>query len=100
MNRRNALGAVLAIAALGMPIVSSADKIIVIERAPPAPREEVVVTRRGYVWVPGYWRWDGRRHVWVKGHLVRARRGYHWTPHRWEERDKRWRFEIGHWDRD
>jgi hypothetical protein len=102
MNRRNALvGAMAAIAAMAMPTSGLARKVVVdVEVAPPPPREEVVVTRAGYVWAPGYWHWDRGHHVWVKGHLVRERRGYHWTAHRWEERDKRWHFEAGHWDRD
>ena len=101
MNRRNALvGVVLAFTALGTPTAGHAAKVIVIDVAPPPPREEVVVTRTGYVWVPGYWHWEHGHHVWVKGHSVRERHGYHWTAHRWEERDKRWHFEVGHWDRD
>lgn len=29
----------------------------------PAPRE-------GYIWSPGRWEWNGRRHVWVAGHWI------------------------------
>jgi len=29
----------------------------------PAPRE-------GYIWSPGHWEWNGRRHVWVAGHWI------------------------------
>jgi hypothetical protein len=71
-----------------------------VDVAPPPPR--VVVTpavRAGYVWAPGYWRWDGRRHVWVEGHYIRERRGYHWRPAHWEERGGRYHFEEGHWER-
>ena len=103
MNRRNALvGAMLAIAAMAMPTAGLARKVVIdVETAPPPPRDEVAPpARRGYVWAPGYWRWDRGRHVWVKGYWVRERRGYHWTAHRWEERGKRWHFEAGHWDRD
>ena len=33
---------------------------------PPAPVYEVVpAPRAGYVWAPGYYRWDGDRHVWT-----------------------------------
>lgn len=36
---------------------------------PPAPAEPVVVSPGpAYVWVPGYWGWDGARYVWVGGH--------------------------------
>ncbi|MDQ2962470.1 MAG: YXWGXW repeat-containing protein [Pseudomonadota bacterium] len=101
MNRRNALvGGMLAIAAMTMPAAVHAAKVIIINAGPPPERVEVVpAARTGYVWVPGYWRWDRGRHVWVKGHWIRERRGYHWTPHRWHERGKRWHFEAGHWDR-
>ncbi len=56
---------------------------------PPAP----VIERRidapglGYVWQPGYYRWDGRGYVWVSGHYERAPRG-------------RARWESGHWSHD
>jgi hypothetical protein len=30
---------------------------------------------------------------------MRERRGYAWVPHRWEERNGRWHFEDGHWER-
>ena len=37
---------------------------LVINTAPPAPRFETVpAARHGYVWAPGYWNWDGRRHA-------------------------------------
>ena len=29
-----------------------------------------------WVWVRGYWHWDGTRHVWVRGRWERARPGY------------------------
>ena len=102
MNRRNALvGAMAAIAAMAVPMAGHAARVVVIDVAPPPARVEVVpAPRAGYVWAPGYWRWDHGHHVWVKGYWVRERHGHHWVAHRWEEHDKRWRFEVGHWDRD
>ena len=101
MNRRRALvGVVLAIAAAGMPITAHAAKVIVIDVGPPPARVEAVpAPRAGYVWAPGYWRWDHGHHVWVKGYWVRERHGYHWVPSHWDERGKRWHFEAGHWAR-
>jgi hypothetical protein len=100
MWKRKALAAALTVSALGaFPLAASADKIILVDRAPP-PREEVVpAPRHGYVWAPGYWDWRGHRHVWVKGHWERERRGMYWHPSRWVERDGRWVFERGRWDR-
>ena len=53
----------------------------------------------GYVWIPGYWRWNGISHVWVKGHLVTNRRGYHYIPEHWIETNGRWVFHPGQWER-
>jgi hypothetical protein len=102
-HRRKALSAVvLVIAAAGMPIAGHAARLVVdVDVAPPPVRVEVVPGPRvGYVWAPGYWRWNRGRHVWVRGYWIRERRGYHWVPQRWEERGKRWRFETGRWARD
>jgi len=71
-----------------------------VDVAPPPPR--VVITpdvRAGYVWAPGYWRWNGHQHVWVDGRYLRERRGYHWRPAHWETRRGRYHFEQGHWER-
>ncbi len=67
---------------------------------PPAPRVVVEpVVRPGYVYAPGYWRWNGRSHIWVDGRYMREHRGYRWAPAHWEERGSRWHFEEGHWAR-
>ena len=39
---------------------------VMIGTPPPAPVYEVVpAPRHGYVWAPGYYRWEGNRHVWT-----------------------------------
>src|SRR5258708_33909989 len=41
---------------------------IVIGTPPPPVRVEVVPAPRvGYIWAPGFWSWDGHRHVWFAG---------------------------------
>ena len=81
------------------PGIASAD--IYVRVAPPPPHYEVVpVLQPGWVWVPGYWNWNGRRYVWVNGHRVHQRHGHHWVPDRWHEDHGRWRHDHGHWDRD
>jgi hypothetical protein len=102
MNARKTLLA-LGIAAGSMVTFAAAPALgeVYVRIAPPAPRHEVVpVERRGYAWVPGYWNWNGRRYVWVRGHSVRAHRGAHWVPYGWAEDHGRWRMNRGHWDRD
>lgn len=69
-----------------------------IEVAPPPPRIiHAPPPRPGFVWAPGYYRWDGHRHIWVDGRFIRERRGAHWVPEHWVEHHGRWRFEPGHW---
>lgn len=73
---------------------------IIIRTAPPPPRAEARGSlRAGYEWVPGYWRWEGRRHAWVSGHWERARSGYVWQPARWDHRYNGWVFIPGRWVR-
>jgi hypothetical protein len=91
--------AALALGAIAVPVASDA-KVYVIEVAPPAPRVEVVPAARvGYVWAPGYWNWNGHKHVWVDGKYVHERKGYHWEAHSWEQRDGHWHFHEGGWRR-
>jgi hypothetical protein len=66
------------------------------------PPERIVIApavRPGYVWAPGYWRWDGRRHVWQDGRYVHERGGYHWHAAHWEEHNGRYHLEEGRWER-
>jgi hypothetical protein len=95
------IAAILAtsIGSLAAPAMA-ATEIIVVRKAPPAPRHEVVpAARHGYVWAPGYWNWNGHRYAWVKGKYVKARAGYHWSAPSWQERDGRWQFNRGAWQR-
>ena len=84
------------------PLPSQAQNFsLVISNAPPAPRFETVPpARHGYVWAPGYWRWDGRRHVWVGGTWIRARPGYRYVQPRWERGPRGdWHMRPYRWDR-
>jgi len=68
--------------------------------APPPLRTEIVpAPRRGYVWVPGDWRWGHKRYNWHRGYWTRDRHGRHWAPARWEQDGNRWRYHSGRWDR-
>jgi len=67
---------------------------------PPAPVYEVVPAPRvGYAWAPGFWHWEGSRHVWHAGYWMPERRGYNWVPDRWAQVHGGWHHEQGHWDR-
>ena len=72
-----------------------------INLAPPAPQYEVIpVLAPGYVWAPGYWAWNGDRHIWVRGRSIVQRAGYRWVPDRWEQRDRAYHWQPGRWERD
>jgi hypothetical protein len=98
--RRTIIGAMLAIGATAIPMAGQAARYAVdIEVAPPPDRvERVPAPHQGYIWAPGYYRWDHGRHVWTGGHWIRERHGHRWVPHHWERRGDRWHFEDGRWD--
>lgn len=75
--------------------------VIVVDRAPPAPRVETqpAPPGTGAVWVPGYWNWTGTQYDWVAGHWESGRSGYAWVPHRWEMVNGRWQLTGGTWIR-
>ena len=87
---------------LGSASPAAAGVGIDITIAPPVPRVvEAPPPRAGYVWAPGYWRWDSGRHVWVDGRWMRERRHFHWVPEHWDEgRHGHYHFEPGHWVHD
>jgi hypothetical protein len=67
---------------------------------PPAPIVEaaVIAPGRGYVWTPGFYRWDGAAYVWARGRYVfppRARAA--WAPGHWVRGRRGWYFVDGRW---
>lgn len=85
---------------IGTTQASAAVRIITVREAPPPLRDEAVPSpRRGYQWAPGYWNWQGQRHVWHGGTWVRERRGYVYATPTWVEHDGRWQFQRGSWAR-
>jgi len=97
--RKAVFCASIALGAITFP-AAAADQIV-IDVAPPAPKVEVVpAPRTGYVWAPGYWRWEEprRTHVWVEGRYEAERPGQRWVPDRWVPRDQRYVYEPGRWE--
>jgi len=86
------------VGALAIGSASAAD-IIVKERPPKA----VVEVRghapgKGYVWVPGYHRWDGGHYVWEKGRWDKPPREHaRWIAPHWVHRRDGYVFIEGHW---
>jgi hypothetical protein len=87
-------------AAAWMPLPSMAETSfsLVINSAPPPPRfESAPAPRRGYVWAPGYWNWDGGRHVWLAGHWETVRDGYQYQSGEWIREGGGYRLRAGGW---
>ena len=103
MFRKTILCASLALAAISMP--AAAQTVVgslIVDVPPPAARVEVVPAPRvGFVWAPGYWRWEEprRTHVWVEGRWVEDRPGFRWVADRWVPRERRYYYEPGRWER-
>jgi WXXGXW repeat (2 copies) len=79
---------------------ASAAAQVVVQVRPPRP----IVERRGptpgrgYVWVPGYQRWNGRGYVWAPGQWQRPPRARaHWVPGKWVRHGHGWEFREGYW---
>jgi hypothetical protein len=88
--------------AFGFACTAAQAQITVRIGPPPRRPVEVVPVRpigqRGWVWVPGFHRWDGRAYVWVPGHYAEPPRPRaRWAEGRWVRRPGGWVFIEGHW---
>jgi len=103
MNIRKSLLAIALAGSFAVPLtVQAASATLEVDVAPPAPVVEQTTIREGYVYTPGYWRYEepSRKHVWIKGEYVPERRGEHWVAHEWRENNGRYVFSEGRWERD
>ncbi len=54
----------------------------------------------GYLWIPGYWAWDGDDYYWVPGYWERPPRvGLLWTPGYWAWNNGIYVYRTGYWGR-
>jgi len=86
-----------AVAATSAPALAQ----VYVNIAPPAPIVETrpVTTHPGWVWVPGYYRWNGSSYVWVHGHYANPpHTNATWVPGHWGQGPRgRWFWRAGHW---
>jgi hypothetical protein len=69
---------------------------------PPAARLEVigVAPSARHFWAPGYWRYNGREHVWIGGRWELRRDGFQYIAPHWQRDFRgRWEYLPGHWSR-
>jgi len=87
------------LAALAMPVVSTA-QIISITIAPPELPiyEQPAIPAPGYMWSPGYWAYGPEGYFWVPGTWVLPPAvGLLWTPGYWGWRDGIYAWNAGYW---
>ena len=86
---------------LAIPAADARTRIYVRIGPPPIVVEhQTVAPRRGYVYQPGYHRWDGRGYVWTAGTWSRPPyRNAQWVPGRWVNTRRGYYWVDGHWRR-
>jgi hypothetical protein len=104
--QRTILGAVLAggtalgaLAQIPIPPLPGVD-VRITTRRPPALRVErrIASPGAGYVYVRGFWNWDGGRWVWIPGRWDRpAVADAYWIPARYIQTGRGTIYEPGHW---
>ena len=98
---RTAAGVLLVCAAMMASAACAAPQgRLYVRVGPPAPIVEtrIVAPSPGYVWVPGYHRWNGSAYVWVPGRWNRPPHPHAtWAPGRWVHERHGWYWEEGHW---
>lgn len=55
------------------------------------------LNRRGFIWIEGYWRWNGHTYIWIDGFWERERHGFHWHDGFWEETPYGFFWVEGYW---
>lgn len=73
---------------------------VYVVRRPPPERVEVIAVGPGpgFVYVRGYWRYDGGDYVWVPGRWVQLDRRYReWVPGHWAHDRHGWYWVEGRW---
>jgi hypothetical protein len=85
----------------GPPGAVAPEGEVVVGEAPPATQVEVVPVAPGpevdFLWIPGWWWWDGRW-VWHGGYWGhRPHPGAVWVPHAWVHGPRGWVHSGGRW---
>jgi hypothetical protein len=81
-----------------IPAASFAQVVIRIGPPPPVYERRGPPPGDGYVWQPGYHRYEGDHYVWTPGHYDRPpQRGQHWVAHHWVHRHGQYVLVEGHW---
>ena len=92
--------AVFALFLLAVSTAAFAQIGIYVSFGPPAipVYDQPICPGDGYIWIPGYWAWDGYEYYWVPGTWVLPPAvGFLWTPGYWEWGVNGFFFHEGYW---
>ncbi len=74
---------------------------VYVKTAPPKHRPHFARPARpgpSAVWIDGRWKWNGQRHVWVRGYWApRPHARSHWVAGRWKHTPHGWQWRPGRW---
>jgi hypothetical protein len=84
---------------LAIAVAAGAQVVVRLGPPPPHPVEVVpVLPHPGWVWEPGYYRWDGVHYIWVPGvYVAPPYANARWIPGRWAPRPGGYVWIEGHW---
>ena len=98
---RTTAGALMLAGALAFaPACTGVGGRVYVAAGPPVYRAEVmgVAPGPGYVWVPGYYRWEGRSYLWMPGRWATPPRPRAvWVPGGWRHDRHGWYWSEGRW---
>jgi hypothetical protein len=89
-----------AVFSLALALGTAQAQVVVRIGPPPPPLRQVVPVAPGarYVWVPGYYRYNGHAYVWVPGRYAIPPYHYRvWVPGRWVPRNGGYVWVAGSW---
>jgi hypothetical protein len=92
--------AALAVVLMAAPACAAPRGRVYVRVGPPAPVVErvVVAPGPGFVWVPGYYTWNGRAYAWRRGEWMHPPRPRAvWVAPHWRHERRGWFFVEGHW---
>jgi len=74
---------------------------VTVQAAPPPamPEVEPAAPPGDYVWLKGYWHWNGGTWAWIRGHHARRRADRHWVEARYAHGPRGWVYVGPHWAR-
>jgi WXXGXW repeat (2 copies) len=84
-----------------VPVSEARTRVFVRIGPPPVVVErQTVAPHAGYVWQPGYHRWNGQTYVWSSGTWARPPyRNARWIPGQWVQERRGHYWVAGHWSR-